>query len=436
MLWHKVPNSIYFRRGSMATAMDDLKDFKRVCIVTDLFSYQQTPFVQELIDMLSTRHREHNDNSTLDYHVFYEAEDATEFTVNKGFDVIKSFEPDLIIAMGGGRTMEATKLMHVLYEDPTADLKELSDHFGGMEQWSKKDDSAGTEKKEFPKMGVKAKLVCIPTTSGSGTEVTPFAAMVVEDDALGQHRRCPIAHHELTPFMAIIDPNLVMNMPRDITAEAGMNALAHTIEAYTSVYSNEFTDGQALQALKLLKFYLPRAYHNGKDDPIAREKVHNAATIAGIAHANAGMGICHSMGHALETLLNIPRGVAKGLLLTNVVLYNSSRPATSEKESERMECQYAEMARHLGLTNRANNSASKDGSTAFLEWIKKMKEDLSIPSSLQYWGMKEKQFQNQLEGLVEIAWEDPCVNTNSRPPVKDDLRKIFTDSYYDSSYRC
>lgn len=341
--------------------------------------------------------------------------------------------------------MEAAKLMHVLYEDPAADLRDLSDNFGGMELWSDDDgdehsdsDCASGSQKVFPKLGVKAKLVCIPTTSGSGTEVTPFATMVVGGGALGssQHRRCPIAHHELTPFMAIVDANLVMDMPRNITAEAGMNALAHTIEAYTSVCSNEFTEGQALQALKLLKNYLPRAYLQGKEDPIAREKVHNAATIAGIAHANAGMGICHSMGHALETLLNIPRGMAKALLLANVVRYN-----ISHHTYEPMECQYAEMARHLRLTTTTSGKAttaeanSKDGSSAaFLEWLQTMKDDLSIPSSLQEWGAKEMPFQNQLEALVEMAWEDPCVNTNARPPIKDDLRRILLDSYYGRPY--
>ncbi|CAJ1965131.1 unnamed protein product [Cylindrotheca closterium] len=446
MLWHKVPNSIYFRRGSMATAMEDLKKFKRVCIVTDSFSYKQTPFVHELIDLLNAKSSHQN---YLDYHVFYEAEDATEGTIKKGVDVMRNFKPDLIIVMGGGRTMEAAKLMHVLYEDPTADLKDLSDDYGGMQQWlsescennkNNNDSTSGTsikKKKEFPKMGIKAKLVCIPTTSGSGTEVTPFATMVVGGGALGnfQHRRCPIAHFELTPFMAIIDANLVMNMPRDITAQAGMNALAHTIEAYASVCSNEFTDGQALQALKLLKTYLPRAYLHGKEDPIAREKVHNAATIAGIAHANAGMGICHSMGHALETLLNIPRGMAKALLLTNVVRYNTTHYTTSQEEAEAeqiMECQYAEMARHLRLTKPDDDS--KDASTAFVEWLNKIKEDLSIPTSIQEWGIKENQFKNQLESLVEMAWEDPCVSTNSRPPSKNDLRTILLDSYYGRPY--
>ncbi|KAL3929878.1 MAG: hypothetical protein SGBAC_012018 [Bacillariaceae sp.] len=445
MLWHKVPQSIYFRRGSMATAMEDLKEFKRVFIVTDSYSYQRKPsFVQELIDLLTRSSRQ------MDYHVFFEAEDATETTIKKGSDAIKSFDPDLIIAMGGGQTMEAAKLMHVLYEVPAADLRDLSAHFGGIGLWT--NDHGGGEhsnsasdsgsQKELPKLGVKAKLVCIPTTSGSGTEVTPFATMAVGGGALGssQQQRCPIAHHELIPFMAIVDANLVMDMPRNITAEAGMNALAHTIEAFTSVCSNEFTEGQALQALKLLKTYLPRAYFQGKEDPIAREKVHNAATIAGIAHANAGMGICHSMGHALETLLNIPRGMAKALVLANVVRYN-----ISHHTYEPMECQYAEMARHLRLTTTTTTTTSgkqttteddsKDGSSAaFLEWLQTMKEDLSIPSSLQEWGVKEMPFQNQLEALVDMAWEDPCVNTNARPPKKDDLRRILLDSYYGRPY--
>ena len=270
MLWHKLPKSIYFRRGSMAVALEDLKDKKRACIVTDKFLFNNTPYVHELIKLLKER--------GIETECYYEVEaDPTLSIVRKGMQVLKVFQPDLIIAIGGGSPMDAAKLMWVMYEHPDVSFEELALRFMDIRKRIYR----------FPKMGTKAQLVAIPTTSGTGSEVTPFA--VVTDDATGQ--KYPSPDYELTPNMAIVDADLVMQMPKGLTAAGGIDAVTHALEAYVSVLANEYSDGQALQALKLLKEYLPRAYKNGANDPIAREKVHNAATIAGISFANAFLGV-------------------------------------------------------------------------------------------------------------------------------------------------
>ena len=257
MLWHKLPKSIYFRRGSMAVAMEDLADRKRACIVTDKFLFNNTPYVNELRILLKER--------GIEVESFYEVEaDPTLSIVRKGTAVLNAFQPDLIIAIGGGSPMDAAKMMWVMYEHPEVSFEEMALRFMDIRK----------RVYRFPKMGEKAKLVAIPTTSGTGSEVTPFA--VVTDDVSGQ--KYPLADYELTPHMAIVDADLIMQMPKGLTAAGGIDAVTHAMEAYVSVLANEYSDGQALQALKLLKEYLPRAYKNGAQDPIAREKVHNAAT--------------------------------------------------------------------------------------------------------------------------------------------------------------
>lgn len=300
MLWHKLPKSIYFRRGAMATAMEDLVGKKRACIVTDEFIYNHTPYVHELVDLLKER--------DIETECYYEVEpDPTRSTVKKGTAVLNAFKPDLIIAIGGGSPMDAAKIMWVMYEHPEVSFEELSLRFMDIRKRIYK----------FPKMGSKAQLIAIPTTSGTGSEVTPFA--VVTDDATGQ--KYPLADYELTPDMAIVDANLVMMMPKGLTAAGGIDAVTHAMEAYVSVLANEYSDGQSLQALKLLKEFLPRAYKNGAKDPIAREKVHNAATIAGISFANAFLGISHSIAHKLGAEFHIPHGIANALVLCNVIRY-------------------------------------------------------------------------------------------------------------------
>jgi acetaldehyde dehydrogenase/alcohol dehydrogenase len=280
MLWHKLPPSIYFHCGCMATATEDLKGEQKAFIVTDSFLFEHTPHVHELVELLKQK--------AIDSEIFHEVQaDPNLTTIRKGTEGMNSFQPDLIIAIGGGSPMDAAKMMWILYEHSDVCFKELALYFMDIRKRIYK----------FPKMVIKVQLVCIPTTSGTGSEVTPFA--VVTDDSTGI--KYPIADYALTPNMAIVDTNLVMNMPKGLTAAGGIDSVIHALEAYVSVLANEYSDGQALQALKLLKEYLPRAHTKGAKDPVAREKVHNAATIAGIVFSNAFLGVCHSMVHKVRS---------------------------------------------------------------------------------------------------------------------------------------
>ena len=414
MLWHKLPSSIYFRRGAMAVAMEDLTDKKRACIVTDRFLFNNTPYVDELVKLLKSK--------GLETEVFYEVEaDPTLSIVRKGTEVLNSFQPDVIIALGGGSPMDAAKIMWVMYEHPQVAFEELALRFMDIRKRIYK----------FPKMGSKASLVAITTTSGTGSEVTPFA--VVTDDISGQ--KYPIADYELTPDMAIVDANLVMNLPPALTAYGGYDAITHAIEAYVSILANEYSDGQALQALKILKEYLPSSYKNGAKDPIAREKVHDAATIAGIAFANAFLGICHSMAHKLGAEFHIPHGLANALLLTNVIRYNATnlptkQAAFSQYDRPKAKQRYGEIAFHLGF--RQEHTA--DRVEALIEWLENLKKELNIPASIQAAGVNEIEFMARVDTLAEEAFDDQCTCANPRYPLISELRQLLVDSYYGRAY--
>jgi len=279
----------------------------------------------------------------------------------------------------------------------------------------------------FPKLGVKATLVAIPTTSGTGSEVTPFA--VVTDDATG--KKYPIADYELTPRMAIVDPNLVMTMPKGLTAYGGIDAVTHGIEAYVSIMATEFSDGQALEALKLLKNYLPQAYARGAADPVAREKVHYAATLAGMAFANAFLGVCHSMAHKLGAYFHLPHGLANGLLLANVVRYNANdnptkQSAFSQYDRPKARCRYAEIARAIGLGGVDNDASVAN----LIAWIEQLKRELEIPASIQAAGVPEGDFLARLDALAEDAFDDQCTGANPRFPLISEVKTILLDSYY------
>jgi len=414
MLWHKLPKSIYFRRGAMAVAMDDLADKKRACIVTDRFLFNNTPYVEELVQLLKSK--------GMDTEVFYEVEaDPTLTIVRKGVDVLNTFQPDVIIALGGGSPMDAAKIMWVMYEHPEVAFEDLALRFMDIRKRIYK----------FPKMGAKAELVAITTTSGTGSEVTPFA--VVTDDVTG--KKYPIADYELTPNMAIVDANLVMNMPGPLTAFGGYDAITHAIEAYVSILANEYSDGQALQALNLLKAYLPSSYKNGAGDPVAREKVHNAATIAGIAFANAFLGICHSMAHKLGAEFHLPHGLANALLLTNTIRFNATnlptkQAAFSQYDRPKALQRYGEIARSLGF----NQERTADRVEALIDWLDDLKKQLDIPSSIQAAGVDEKTFMAKVDELAEEAFDDQCTGANPRYPLISELRQILIDSYYGRAY--
>ncbi|WP_371189120.1 bifunctional acetaldehyde-CoA/alcohol dehydrogenase [Thalassotalea maritima] len=416
MLWHKLPKSIYFRRGCLPVALSDLSGKQRAFIVTDkfLFNNGYTDEIGEILKDLG-----------MDTHVFSDVEaDPTLSIVKRGAEAMMSFQPDVIIALGGGSPMDAAKIMWVMYEHPDTAFEELAMRFMDIRKRIYK----------FPKMGEKAELVCITTTSGTGSEVTPFA--VVTDDETGA--KYPLADYEITPNMAIVDANLVMDMPKSLTAFGGYDAITHCLEAYVSVLANEYSDGQALQALKLLKEYLPSAYQKGANDPIAREKVHNAATIAGIAFANAFLGVCHSMAHKVGAEFHIAHGLANALLICNVVRYNANdnptkQAAFSQYSRPMANCRYAEIADHLELSKRGDNT--QDKVERLLTWLEELKAVLDIPSSIQLAGVSEADFIGQLDELAVEAFDDQCTSTNPRYPLITELKDVLTASYYGQPYK-
>ncbi|PWC10321.1 bifunctional acetaldehyde-CoA/alcohol dehydrogenase [Brenneria corticis] len=413
MLWHKLPKSIYFRRGSLPIALEEVASdgAKRAFIVTDRFLFNNG-YVDQINDVLKRQ--------GLETEIFFEVEaDPTLSIVRKGAEQMNSFKPDVIIALGGGSPMDAAKIMWVMYEHPDTHFEELALRFMDIRKRIYK----------FPKMGVKAKMIAVTTTSGTGSEVTPFA--VVTDDATGQ--KYPLADYALTPDMAIVDANLVMNMPKSLCAFGGLDAVTHALEAYVSVLANEYSDGQALQALKLLKENLPASYHEGARNPVARERVHNAATIAGIAFANAFLGVCHSMAHKLGSEFHIPHGLANAMLIANVIRYNANDNPTkqttfSQYDRPQARRRYAEIADHLGLSAPGDRTAQKI--EKLLKWLEEIKADLGIPTSIREAGVQEADFLAKVDKLSEDAFDDQCTGANPRYPLISELKQILLDTYY------
>ena len=413
MLWHKLPKSIYFRRGSLPIALDELitDGHKRALIVTDRFLFNNG-YADQITSVLKA--------AGVETDVFFEVEaDPTLTIVRKGAELANSFKPDVIIALGGGSPMDAAKIMWVMYEHPETHFEELALRFMDIRKRIYK----------FPKMGVKAKMIAITTTSGTGSEVTPFA--VVTDDATGQ--KYPLADYALTPDMAIVDANLVMDMPKSLCAFGGLDAVTHALEAYVSVLASEFSDGQALQALKLLKENLPASYHEGSKNPVARERVHSAATIAGIAFANAFLGVCHSMAHKLGSQFHIPHGLANALLISNVIRYNANdnptkQTAFSQYDRPQARRRYAEIADHLGLSAPGDRTAAKI--EKLLGWLDEIKAELGIPKSIREAGVQEADFLAHVDKLSEDAFDDQCTGANPRYPLIAELKQILLDTYY------
>jgi acetaldehyde dehydrogenase/alcohol dehydrogenase len=413
MMWHKLPRSIYFRRGSLPIALDEVASdgAKRAFIVTDRYLFNNG-YADQITSVLK--------NHGIETEVFFEVEaDPTLSIVRKGAEQMVSFKPDVIIALGGGSPMDAAKIMWVMYEHPGTPFEELALRFMDIRKRIYK----------FPKMGVKARLIAVTTTSGTGSEVTPFA--VVTDDATGQ--KYPLADYALVPDMAIVDANLVMNMPKSLCAFGGLDAVTHALEAYVSIMATEFSDGQALQAIKLLKEFLPASYHEGAKNPVARERVHNAATIAGIAFANAFLGVCHSMAHKLGSEFHIPHGLANAMLISNVIRYNANdnptkQAAFSQYDRPQARRRYAEVADHLGLSKPGDRTAQKIDN--LLTWLDEIKADLGIPSSIREAGVLEADFLAKVDKLSEDAFDDQCTGANPRYPLIAELKQILLDTYY------
>jgi acetaldehyde dehydrogenase/alcohol dehydrogenase len=414
MLWHKLPSSIYFRRGCLPIALEELSDKKRALIITDKFLFNNG-YCNETLKILKAQ--------GLETEIFYEVEaDPTLAIVRQGAKVAQSFQPDVIIALGGGSPMDAAKIIWVMYEHPDVDFADLALRFMDIRKRIYK----------FPKMGVKAQMVAIPTTSGTGSEVTPFA--VVTDEVTGM--KYPIADYQLTPNMAIVDPNLVMDMPKSLTAFGGIDAVTHALEAYVSVMANEYSDGQALQALDLLFKYLPESYEFGANAPVAREKVHNGATIAGIAFANAFLGVCHSMAHKLGAEFHLAHGLANALLISNVIRFNATdmptkQAAFSQYDRPKALCRYAAIADYLKLGGKTDAQKVDN----LIEKIEALKTTIGIPASIQDAGVNEADFIAKLDELAEDAFDDQCTGANPRYPLIKELKQVLLDSFYGRAYK-
>ena len=409
MLWHKVPKNIYFRKGSMPVAFGDLKDKKRALIVTDGFLFKNglTDQVTEVLHDLG-----------IETDVFYDvAPDPTLQTVMKGVAKCNMFQPDVIIAFGGGSPMDAAKIMWVMYEHPEVRFEDLAMRFMDIRK----------RIYTFPKMGGKCELVAIPTTSGTGSEVTPFA--VVTDEKTGA--KYPIADYELTPSMAIIDPDLIMDMPPKLTAYGGIDALTHALEAYVSVFANEFTNGQALEAIRLLFKYLPSSYKNGKKDVKAREKVHYAATMAGIAFANAFLGVCHSMAHKLGSTFHLAHGLSNALMIVEVIKFNATdvpvkQGTFPQYKYPQAKMRYAKIADYLELGG--NNVDEKI--ERLIAAVEGLKAELDIPETIRAAGVDEATFVEHIDELAEEAFDDQCTPANPRYPLVREIKEMLENAFY------
>lgn len=409
MLWFRVPPKIYFKYGVLPVAIRDLAGKQRALIMTDkpLFDLGVTKVLEQALEATGLR-----------YDVFYDVEpDPSLDTVMRALDKAKAFQPDVIIAIGGGSPMDAAKIVWLLYEHPEIEFDGLAMRFMDIRK----------RVYELPPLGNKAILVAIPTTSGTGSEVTPFA--VVTDRRT--NIKYPLADYALTPTMAIIDPELVLHMPKSLTAYGGIDALTHAIEAYVSVMASEYTNGLALEAIRLIFKYLPSAYHQGAADPKAREKMHYAATIAGMAFANGFLGICHSIAHQLGASCHVPHGLANALMISHVIRYNATdapfKQATfSQYKYPNAKWRYARIADYLGLGG-ADETEKVDRLIAAIEALK---QRVDIPSSLAGALHESRdEFYSKLDDMADRAFDDQCTGCNPRYPLIADLRQLLVDAY-------
>ncbi|OPZ53031.1 MAG: Aldehyde-alcohol dehydrogenase [Deltaproteobacteria bacterium ADurb.BinA014] len=408
MLWFRVPSKIYFKYGSLPVALQELEGKKRVLIVTDkpLFDLGYTDKITSILDDLK-----------IDHETFYEVEpDPTFATVNKGLQIMNVFKPDAIIALGGGSPIDAAKIMWLLYEDPSLKFEGLALRFMDIRKRIYK----------FPSIGKKATMIAIPTTSGTGSEVTPFA--VVTDEKTGF--KYPIADYELTPDMAIVDPELTMSMPKSLTAFSGIDALTHALEAYASVLASDYTNGIALESMRLLFKYLPLAYTEGTTNVKAREKVQYASTLAGMAFANAFLGICHSTAHKLGARHHLPHGLANALMISHVIRFNSTdapikQTAFPQYKYPNAKERYAKIADFLGLGGKtADDKVSK-----LIDAIEKLKAQLNIPKTIAEASVGETEFFATLDEMSEQAFDDQCTGANPRYPLISEIKELYTKAY-------
>ena len=412
MLWFRCPEKVYLKKGCLSTALAELKSVmgkKKAFIVTDSFLYNNgyTKPITEKLDEMGISHTT----------FFNVAPDPSLACAKEGAAQMAAFNPDTIIAIGGGSAMDAAKIMWVMYEHPEVDFMDLAMRFMDIRK----------RVYTFPRMGEKAYFIAIPTTAGTGSEVTPFA--VITDEKSGV--KYPLADYELMPDMAIIDADLMMNAPKGLTAASGIDALTHDLEAIASMMATDYTDSVAFRSLKIIFEYLPRAYHNGPTDPVAREKMANAATMAGMAFANAFLGVCHSMAHKLGAFHHLPHGIANALMINEVLRYNASdvpvkmgtfpqysHPHTLER--------YAEVADYLGIKGKDNHEKLAN----LISEIDKLKEQVGIKATIKDYGISEEVFLESLDEMVEQAFDDQCTGANPRYPLMSEIKQMYLNAYY------
>ena len=412
MLWFRTPEKVYIKRGCLPVALEELKnvmDKKKVFIVTDTFLFENG-YTKPITDKLDELGIAHTTFSNV-------APDPTLACAIEGTRAMNEFKPDAIIAVGGGSAMDAGKIMWVMYEHPEVDFLDMAMRFMDIRK----------RVYTFPKMGEKAYFIAVPTSAGTGSEVTPFA--VITDEKTGT--KYPLADYELLPKMAIVDCNMMMNAPKGLTSASGIDAVTHCLEAYASMMATEYTDGLAIESLKNIFKYLPRAYENGANDPEAREKMANAATMAGMAFANAFLGVCHSMAHKLGAFHHIPHGIANALMINYVLRFNSAEVPTKmgtfpQYDHPHTLRRYAEVAEALGFGG-ANDEESLNN---LIKAIDELKEKIGIKKNIKDYGVDEKDFLDRLDEMSEQAFDDQCTGANPRYPLISEIKDMYLKAYY------
>ncbi len=412
MLWFRSPEKVYIKKGCLPIALEELKEInprKKAFIVTDRFLYENgytRPVTEKLGDM------------GIAYTVFSEVEpDPTLKIAKKGAEMMTNFAPDVIIAIGGGSAMDAAKIMWVLYEHPDADFTDMAMRFSDIRK----------RIYTFPKMGEKAYFIAVPTSAGTGSEVTPFAVITDSDTGI----KYPLADYELMPDMAIVDADLQMSAPKGLTAASGIDAVSHSMEAFASMLATDYTDSLALRSLKIMFEYLPRAYENGEGDPEAREKTANAATMAGMAFANAFLGVCHSMAHKLGAFHHLPHGIANALMLDEVIRFNSADvPAKMgtfpQYAYPHTKARYAEIADYLNLGGKTDEEKAEN----LISALDVLKDKIGIKKTIRDYVPNEEDFLNRLDSMTEQAFDDQCTGANPRYPLMSEIKQMYLNAYY------
>ena len=409
MLWFRVPPKIYFKQGAVGFALRELQGKKKALIMTDkpLFQLGYTKKITDVLESLG-----------IAFEIFSEvAPDPDTDTVNRALVMARSLEPDVIIALGGGSPMDAAKIVWLMYEHPEVKFEDLAMRFMDIRK----------RICQFPELGSKAMMVAIPTTSGTGSEVTPFAVITDSES----HVKYPIADYALSPNMAIVDPDLVQSMPRGLASASGIDSLTHALEALASTLATPFTDGIALEAIRMIFDNLELSVNDGPNNPQARENMHYAATMAGMAFAQAFLGVCHSMAHKLGSAYNIPHGIANALMINEVIKFNSNEKPTKQgvfsqyhyPEGKR---RYAKVAEMLNLGGKNDDEKVAN----LIKAIDKLKKSISIPASIKEWGVDEKAFLDNLDNLSELAFDDQCTGANPAYPLISEIKQMYLDAYY------